>query len=82
MDRVGVTTPVVVVTQFDRFGDGKDGLNLAELDAQLRHDHPNIYRGYVYYNVGVTGWREDLSGSGSLYQGTIVMKILIVEDNC
>lgn len=60
MDRRGLRTPVIVVTQFDRFGEGTDTTDLTELDAQLKRDHPNTYRGVVYYNVSLTGWREGL----------------------
>ncbi|RKG59856.1 response regulator [Corallococcus sp. AB011P] len=60
MDRRGIKTPVIVVTQFDRFGEGKNVTDLSELDSQLRLEHPDIYQGVVYYNVALTGWREAL----------------------
>src|SRR5437870_2531438 len=35
MDRRKITTPVVIVTQFDRFGDAEDALTLHELNSEL-----------------------------------------------
>jgi CheY-like chemotaxis protein len=60
MGRRGISVPVVVLTQFDRFGEGDDMVTLDALDAQLRTDHPKIYRGSVYYNVSTEGWKEVL----------------------
>jgi DNA-binding NarL/FixJ family response regulator len=61
MDRHGINTPVVVLTQFDRFGVGADVLTLEELDSQLRESHGDNYRGAVYYNVALEGWKEELA---------------------
>ena len=60
MDRFGVDTPVVVVTQFETFGKPSQSLNLAELDAQLRQEHARVYAGSVYYHASIHGWRETL----------------------
>lgn len=61
MDRFNIRTPVVVVTQFDKFGEGSDSLTLSELNEQLHQSHPQSYRGVVYYDVAVEGWKEELS---------------------
>ena len=61
MKRRAITTPVVVVTQFDRFGERRDALTLEQLDRQLSTDHANIYIGSVYYNATVEGWKDQLS---------------------
>ena len=60
MDRRNIHTPVIVVTQFDRFGEGNDVLTLTELDAQLKTAHSTNYKGSVYYNVTLEGWKEEL----------------------
>lgn len=60
MDRRELKIPVIVVTQFDRFGTGNDLMTLEELDLQLRETHPDIYRGYVYYNTALEGWKQTL----------------------
>ena len=62
MDRRGISTPVVVVTQFDRFGDADDALTLTELESELALGHPRIYRGSVYYNATVESWKGQLHG--------------------
>lgn len=63
MKRRDITIPVVMVTQFDRFGDGPDDLTVGQLDAELANDYPDIYRGAVYYNAGLSGWRAELRGA-------------------
>jgi CheY-like chemotaxis protein len=62
MDRRGVHTPVIVFTQFSRFGEGQDDLTLEQLDAELREAHAATYRGHVYYDAAVSGWQEQLAG--------------------
>lgn len=61
MDRRGLSAPVIVVTQFARFGDHTNALTLDQLDAALRKEHPSNYRGSVYYDSGFEGWRDELS---------------------
>ena len=63
MERFDVSTPVVVVTQFETFGKPPQSLNLEELDAQLRREHGGIYRGAVYYHASIHGWRDVLRAS-------------------
>jgi CheY-like chemotaxis protein len=60
MDRRNIKSPVIVVTQFDRFGEGKDKLTLSELNQQLLKDHPGNYLGAVYYNTTVDSWKDEL----------------------
>jgi len=60
MERSDIEIPVIVVTQFDRFGTGRDSLTLKELDLKLREEHPINYKGYVYYNTALAGWKRDL----------------------
>lgn len=60
MDRKKIVSPVVVITQFDRFGKGSNTLALEELDKELNNDHKNNYRGCVYYNAAYQNWKNDL----------------------
>lgn len=60
MERRELKIPVIVVTQFDRFGTGKDSTTLQELNLQLRQNHPQNYRGYVYYSTALAGWKQSL----------------------
>jgi CheY-like chemotaxis protein len=60
MARRDIDSPVILITQFDRFGEASDLLTLEELDKQLQLEFPGVYRGAVYYNPAVAGWREAL----------------------
>jgi CheY-like chemotaxis protein len=61
MDRRKIGTPVLVLTQFDKFGEGADALTLPELDGLLHQSHPNTYQGAIYYSSSVEDWKEELS---------------------
>ena len=60
MDRFDIRVPVVVVTQFGTFGSGSNARNLKDVDAELRGSHPEIYRGAIYYNAAIQGWKDEL----------------------
>lgn len=63
MDRRGIVTPAIVITQFDRFGEGQDALTLGQLDAQLRADYQITYKGAVQYDVTFEEWKDSLAES-------------------
>jgi CheY-like chemotaxis protein len=69
MDRRKIGTPVVVLTQFDKFGEGDDALTLSELDHRLRETHPNTYQGAIYYSSSVEEWKEELARKMSHFGG-------------
>jgi len=58
--RRGLFVPVVVVTQFDQFGDPGSVVTLGELDGRLRIAYPQIYAGAVFYSAGSDSWKVDL----------------------
>ena len=60
MKRRRIATRAVVVTQYDKFGQGDEETSLDELDRQLHEAFPNTYIGAVAYNVGFTGWQDQL----------------------
>jgi CheY-like chemotaxis protein len=60
MDRFDIVVPVIVITQFGTFGKGSSSRNLGDLDAELRAVHGMIYKGVVYYNAAIHGWKEEL----------------------
>lgn len=60
LERRGIHLPVIVVTQFDRFGDGAEALTLEQLDSQLKKEHPHNYKGSVYYKPGLEAWKNAL----------------------
>lgn len=60
MDRFDLIVPVVVVTQFERFGKGPNAMHLHDLDIVLRKEHSVVYRGVVYYHAAIHGWKQEL----------------------
>lgn len=60
MDRREIKSPVIVVTQFDRFGEGNNKLALAELNEELLKAHPINYKGAIYYSTTVDSWKNQL----------------------
>lgn len=61
MRRRGIGTPAVVLTQFDRFGEGPDLLTLEQLDSELKAEHGAAYCGAIHYSVTFEGWKTSLS---------------------
>lgn len=61
MKRRNIKTKVVVVTQFDIFGEGKDRMSLEELTDELRRDYPDLFLGTVYYNPKQEQWKGELT---------------------
>lgn len=61
MTRFEISTPVIVVTQFETFGKPPKTTNLEELDEELHRDFAGIYRGAVYYHPAIEGWRQELT---------------------
>ena len=61
MDRFQIKTPVVVVTQFEKFGKPPATTNLEELDQSLRSGFATTYRGAVYYHAAIVGWQQELT---------------------
>jgi CheY-like chemotaxis protein len=59
IDRRGLGMPVIVITQLVRFGPD-ESITASELDAQLRQGHPKNYRGMVYYDATLAGWKPEL----------------------
>lgn len=60
MARFMITTPVIVVTQFEKFGKPPATTNLEELDQSLRREFSTTYRGAVYYHAAIVGWQQEL----------------------
>lgn len=60
MKRKGIETPVVTVTQFDRFDEGNNTKTLAELNKELQKEFSGIYKGSVFYHASQDRWREQL----------------------
>jgi CheY-like chemotaxis protein len=61
MARFRINTPVIVVTQFEKFGKPPATTNLEELDQSLREEFSATYRGAVYYHAAIVGWQQELT---------------------
>lgn len=61
MDRFSIRTPVIVVTQFERFGKPPATTNLEDLDMSLRKEFADTYCGAVYYHAAIVGWQQELT---------------------
>ncbi|MBW9051088.1 response regulator [Rhizobium mesosinicum] len=57
--REGVHLPVIVLTQFGRFGEESEAMTLAELEAELRSRFPD-YLGIVHYRSNADNWKGQL----------------------
>lgn len=60
MERRKIDAPVVVVTQFDTFGEGSDEMSLDEVNSDLKERHGASYLGAIYYHPAYDSWRDDL----------------------
>lgn len=59
--RKGLEARVVVVTQYESFGEGKEMMTLDQLKSQLNAEFPGLYVGTVFYRPSETTWRDDLT---------------------
>jgi DNA-binding NarL/FixJ family response regulator len=59
--RKGVQTKVIVVTQFDRFGEKDNAMSLPQLKKQLAAEFPCQYLGTVFYSPSESDWKGHLA---------------------
>ena len=59
LKREGIATPVVIVTQFDRFGEEAEELTLKQLEIELKESFME-FRGIVRYRANVDEWKSQL----------------------
>jgi len=60
LDRFDIVIPVIVVTQFETFGKPPQVMGIMELDERLSREHPDQYRGAIYYNAAIHDWAAKL----------------------
>lgn len=60
MVRRGITSNVIVITQFDIFDPLGDELTLKQLDDALMKQFPGLYLGAIHFSVKYDGWSEKL----------------------
>lgn len=57
LQRRSISLPTIIITQYEDF----DGLSLIDLDRELEKEFPQLYMGFVYYNITQDGWKEKLA---------------------
>lgn len=60
IDRMNIVTPVIVVTQYERFNKGQEYLDLDGLHRMLMREHSSTYRGLVFYASTNEDWKDRL----------------------
>lgn len=61
MELEQLSTAVIIVTQFDRFGEHPNSVDRETLFAQLLHRFPDVFRGGIYYSNIDSGWKVKLT---------------------
>lgn len=54
--------PVIVVTQYKVFDEGRDNITLQALDESLINEFKEIYRGMVHFDASSMDWSTRLKG--------------------
>jgi len=71
MRRRKISGMVIVITQFETFGEGEDRKTLEQLKSELARDFAATYCGAVYYHPAQSNWQEELTTLiGKLTKGT------------
>jgi len=52
--------PVIVITQFESFGEHVEKLSFKELNEELEAKFRPFYKGMVYYHSSESDWKENL----------------------
>lgn len=71
LKRRQLRSKVVIVTQFESFGEGSEVLTLEQLRSHLSRDFPNNYLATVFYQPSESGWREKLEQVVTFVKDTI-----------
>ena len=58
--RKKILADVIIVTMYERFGEGEDALSLEELKSQLEADYSDNYIGTVFYQPATLSWKDKL----------------------
>jgi DNA-binding response OmpR family regulator len=58
MKKKNRTCPVIIVTQFEEFGEGVEKISLSKLSKKLDTEFPESYLGTVYYSPARTDWQH------------------------
>lgn len=60
MARMSVRSQVIVLTQFESFGEAPNVTGLSDLDTDLKLKFPLHYVGAVYYHASINEWEGSL----------------------
>lgn len=60
LDRIEYSTKVVVITAFDILGEGKNRIELTQVEKRLHEDYPDVFFGTVYYDASSVEWKKRL----------------------
>lgn len=58
MDRKSIDSKVVIITQFDLFGEGDEEIGLSDLNRRLINQFSDIYIGAIQYSISYNSWQE------------------------
>lgn len=58
--RKAINAKVIILTQFERFGEGKQYITLSDLKLQLRKNYREIYLNTISYQPNKTNWKIEL----------------------
>lgn len=61
LKRKNQKTKVVIVTQFERFGEGLSQLKLTDLIMELVREYKDNYIETIYYNASQSNWKLSIS---------------------
>jgi len=61
MDRSGIRSHVVVVTQFEAFGTKRGTVDIDRLKEMLAEEYPNNFKEIIYYSAINDSWKLKLS---------------------
>lgn len=60
MDRLGLVTPVIVITQFNSFKRDDKEISLEKLEDELKQRYPVYFKALIFYNSRESRWERQL----------------------
>ena len=60
MTHKGLDCPVIVVTQFESFGEGNDSISYQQLRTACTEEFPALFHGMVQYHATSSAWEQEL----------------------
>lgn len=60
LKRKGKKCKIIIITQFETFGEGEFFIELKDLKRSLKEEYKELYIDTVYYNASQTTWKKEL----------------------